>query len=277
MRPFVLLLLCALVAPSVLSSQQPAPHPALVDDVPEGTNWIANASTHLYYPVGCPITVSIPAADKLYYKSEASLQTAGFTKSTECDSSRPTNPPATTAPALPVPSATSATPAPAPAGEKSAQQKNRRSGFWFNGGFGYGSFGCQGCDGRVGSLSGGIALGGSVSQKVLLGAATTGWAKSENGTELDVGTLVAVIRFYPSATGAFFLLGGLGVGSIHGESSEFGIGSQTETGFGALLGLGYDIRVGSNVSLTPFWNGFAVNTDTDDANVGQIGLGLTIH
>src|SRR3954452_6415025 len=276
MRPFVLILLCTWVAPSVLSSQQAAPRPALVDDVPEGTNWIANARTHLYYRVCCPITASIPAADKLFYKSEGSLQTAGFTKSAECDNTAPGTPAPTATPALPVPSATAAGAAtPTPAGEKPVKQKNRRTGFWFNGGFGYGSLGCQGCDGRTGSLTGGIALGGSVSQKVLLGVATTGWAKSQNGAELDVGTLVAVIRFYPSAAGAFFLLGGLGVGSIRGEIS--GLGSQTETGFGALVGLGYDIRVGSNVSLTPFWNGFAVNADNDDAIVGQIGLGLTIH
>ena len=57
--------------------------------------------------------------------------------------------------------------------------------------------------------------------------------------------------------------------------SDFG--SETETGFGALLGLGWDIRVGKNVSLTPFWNGFSANTYDLDANVGQVGLGLTLH
>jgi hypothetical protein len=56
-----------------------------------------------------------------------------------------------------------------------------------------------------------------------------------------------------------------------------GFGNNTETGAGALLGLGYDVRVGSNVSLTPFWNGFAVRTSNDDANVGQIGLSVTVH
>src|SRR3954466_3316921 len=108
MRPFLLILLCAWVAPSVLSSQEPAPRHVLVDDVPEGTNWIANARTHLYYPVGCPITASIPAADKLFYKSETSLQTAGFTKSAECDNSAPGSAAPTATPALPVPSATAA-------------------------------------------------------------------------------------------------------------------------------------------------------------------------
>jgi hypothetical protein len=149
-----------------------------------------------------------------------------------------------------------------------------RQGFWFNGGLGYGSLGCQDCGSREGGLSGGLALGGSLSQKVLLGAGTNAWTKSENGATLTVGTLTALIRFYPSATGGFFLLGGLGVGTIHAEVSGFG---ASENGVGALVGLGYDIRVGQNVSLTPYWNGFAMSSDDSDANVGQIGLGVTVH
>jgi len=31
------------------------------------------------------------------------------------------------------------------------------------------------------------------------------------------------------------------------------------------------------VSLSPFWNGSAVRTANDDANFGQLGLGITIH
>jgi hypothetical protein len=44
-----------------------------------------------------------------------------------------------------------------------------------------------------------------------------------------------------------------------------------------LVGLGYDIRVGQNVSLTPYWNGFAMSSSNTDANVGQLGLGVTVH
>lgn len=44
-----------------------------------------------------------------------------------------------------------------------------------------------------------------------------------------------------------------------------------------LLGLGFDVRVGRNVSLTPFWNGFAVRSPNADANVGQLGVGITVH
>jgi hypothetical protein len=157
----------------------------------------------------------------------------------------------------------------------SAQISQTRQGFWFNGGLGYGSLGCENCDGREGALSGGLAIGGALSQKVLLGAGMNGWSKSESGATLTVGTLTALLRFYPSATGGFFLVGGLGVGSIRAELDGFG--SDSETGVGALVGLGYDIRVGQNVSLTPYWNGFAASTSNADANVGQIGLGVTVH
>jgi hypothetical protein len=33
----------------------------------------------------------------------------------------------------------------------------------------------------------------------------------------------------------------------------------------------------TTVSLTPNWNGCAAKTPDGDANVGQIGLGLTVH
>ena len=156
-----------------------------------------------------------------------------------------------------------------------SQNRHLRRGFWFSSGLGYGSLGCQDCGSREGGLSGGIQLGGTLSQKVLLGVGTSGWTREEGGATLTVGTLVAMIRFYPSSTGGFFLLGGLGVGSIYAKVDGFG--EDTETGAGALLGLGWDLRVGDNVSLTPFWNGFAVQNSNVDANVGQIGLSVTLH
>ena len=150
-----------------------------------------------------------------------------------------------------------------------------RHGFWFNGGLGYGSLGCDNCGDRLGSLSGGLSLGGTLSPKWLLGVGTTGWTKSEDGATLTVGTLDLRTRFYPSRTGGFFLTGGLGFGAIHANIRGFG--SDTETGLGLLLGLGVDIKVANGLSLTPFWNGFAVRNSNSDANVGQIGLSFTAH
>src|SRR6266550_4130177 len=66
------------------------------------------------------------------------------------------------------------------------RQPQLRHGFWFSGGLGYGSLGCQNCSGRTGALSGNISLGGTLSQKLLLGVSTNGWTKSDSGSTLTV-------------------------------------------------------------------------------------------
>ena len=145
-----------------------------------------------------------------------------------------------------------------------------RGGFWFNIGMGYGTLGCDGCLTRDAGLSGGLSLGTAIGDRVLFGVGTTGFAKEVEGELLSVGTLDARIRFYPVKTSGFFMNVGAGLGSLS-------YAGESEFGFGMMLGLGWDIRVGRNVSLTPFWNGFAMANSNVDANVGQIGIGVTIH
>jgi hypothetical protein len=152
--------------------------------------------------------------------------------------------------------------------------QNARQGFWFNGGLGYGSLGCQDCTERANGFSGGLALGGTISSKVLLGVGTNGWTREEDGVRLSAGTLTAQIRFYPWSAGNFYMLGGIGVGSMDLQMDGFTV---TETTAGAILGVGYDFRVGSKFSLSPYWNGVGLSNDAGDANFGQIGLGITIH
>ncbi|HRP07441.1 MAG TPA: outer membrane beta-barrel protein [Gemmatimonadales bacterium] len=155
-----------------------------------------------------------------------------------------------------------------------AQNPQSRSGFWLNLGLGIGSYGCDGCDGRESGGTAAIALGATLSQKVVIGGGVNVWTKEVNGVDLTAGAVTALIRFYPSATGGFFLLGGLGLASE--EASASGV-SISESGTGAVLGLGYDIRVGSNISITPFWNGVGMSFDGYSSNFGQLGLGLTVH
>jgi hypothetical protein len=150
-----------------------------------------------------------------------------------------------------------------------------RHGFWFNGGLGYGSLGCDNCGSREGGLSGGLSLGGTLSPKWLLGVGTSGWYKDVGGASLTIGSLDARVRFYPSRTGNFFFTGGLGLGTIAVDIG--GLGSDSENGASAILGIGYDIRLSPGLSLTPYWNGFAVRTSNADANVGQLGISLTAH
>ena len=160
------------------------------------------------------------------------------------------------------------------AGEARAQNPQTRDGFWFNLGLGAGSLGCSDCGARESGPSGGIALGGTLNKQWLLGVFSNAWTKSVDGLTLTVGTVVAGVRFYPSESSGFFFLGGLGLGRLDVAA---GGESAGENGSGALLGLGWDIRVASNVSLTPFWNGAAVKVSGGDANFGQIGIGFTIH
>ena len=119
-------------------------------------------------------------------------------------------------------------------------------------------------------LERGSIVGGTLSDRLLIGVGTTGFAKDVEGETLTVGTLDARVRFYPSHTKGFFLNGGVGLGS-------FRYAGESELGLGVMLGVGWDIRVGSKVSLTPFWNGFAMSNSNVDANVGQLGIGVTIH
>src|SRR5690349_21632758 len=114
-----------------------------------------------------------------------------------------------------------------------------------------------------------------LSQSVLLGVTAHGWPKPENRSTLNINAITAAAHFKSLARVGFFLMGGLGIGTVSAAVSGFGSGS--ETGWGALLGLGYDIPMSRSFSLTPYWNGFAMNSSNADANVGQIGLGITVH
>ena len=155
-----------------------------------------------------------------------------------------------------------------------AQQAPIRQGFWFSGGLGAGSLGSSGTGSRETGMSGDISLGGTLSPRWLLGVGSSGWSKSEQGGRLTVATLDARVRFYPSATGGFFLTGGIGAGSIRASAGGL---SATDNGTGAIFGLGYDYRVASNASITPYWNSFAMKSNDNDANVGQVGLAITLH
>ena len=233
-------------------------------DMPSGTRFIADRGTQEYFPLSCALSSGVPVNRRLYYGTEEGVREDGFQLAGGCAAPRLQD--ADRRPSLPVETA---------APEVEEPNRHAREGFWLNLGLGYGTLGCDGCGSREDGLSGGLQLGGTLSPKWLLGGATTGWTKSEGGVTLTVGTVLALVRFYPSERGGFFLEGGLGLGTIH--VSVDGFGSESESGGGALLGLGYDIRVGRNVSLTPAWLGFAAQTSNSDANVGQLSLGVTVH
>lgn len=156
----------------------------------------------------------------------------------------------------------------------SAGRPHTREGFWFSGGLGVGSLGCEDCDDRDTSVSADLALGGTLSPRFLIGGGTSAWVKEEDGLTLTVATLEARVRFYPRAASGFFLTGGLGFGTIR---VDFEDGDESENGVGLTLGLGWDLRVGRNVSLTPYWTGTGISVDDANFNFGSLGLAVTIH
>lgn len=193
-------------------------------------------------------------------------------------------PDATAAVAPQPPAITKARVAQPPSPGSGAKAPLARRGFWFSAGLGVGLGDCDTCVKRETGPTGGLSLGGSIGDHVLLGVGTAGWAKYLPDEEVTVsgGILDFRVRVYPVASSGFFLTGGLGVGGI-AERADFSAGpgvaavTYSETGAGALFGIGWDLRVGRNVSLTPFYNGFAVSTETFTGSVAQFGLGITIH
>ncbi|HET6797986.1 MAG TPA: hypothetical protein VFH40_12570 [Gemmatimonadales bacterium] len=149
------------------------------------------------------------------------------------------------------------------------QQGDVRQGFWIGGGLGYGTLGCNGCD-RLGGVSGYLKLGGTLRQNILLGVEINGWGKSEFGQTMTMGNMSGAAYWYPVSNGGLFLKAGLGY-------SVMDDGFSSETGLGLLGGLGYDIRVGRNVSVTPVANWYRGSFNPGGLNVLDIGLGITSH
>lgn len=138
-----------------------------------------------------------------------------------------------------------------------AQESQEHRGLW--GGFGLGT-GVNGDEGNAWGFSGYGRIGGTLSQRVLLGAESSGWIGSRGATDLYRSNFSGVILFYPRARGGFYLKGGAGFSYITTSISEFttigGVNyfsgvSQSETGFGATAGIGFDVRLGRNVYLVP--------------------------
>ncbi|HYW50605.1 MAG TPA: hypothetical protein VE861_08365 [Gemmatimonadaceae bacterium] len=113
-----------------------------------------------------------------------------------------------------------------------------------------------------------------MSPRLLLGAGTSTWTKSEDGGRLSVGTLDARVRFYPQAEKGFFVTGGLGLGFIRGSG---GGESATETGTAAIFGIGYDFPVGRNASVTPYINAVGLRINDGNLNIAQAGVAITLH
>lgn len=171
-----------------------------------------------------------------------------------------------------------------------AQYPQQRDGLWVGFGLGYGSSNvvCDSCyrGPRTEGVTAFLKLGGTPSRHLLMGGALNGWSRSGGGAKERMANLTASLYYYPSVTRGLFMTGGLGVSTYHVDTRPVVSGR----GWGLVGGLGYDIRVARNVSLTPVAD--LVFGGVGDLklsggsrrfvrgwkqNVIDFGLGLTFH
>ena len=167
------------------------------------------------------------------------------------------------------------------------QRPQTREGFWIGFGFGAGSARetCDGCgDTTVTGFTGFVKIGGTVTPKLLLAGDVHVWTKDYNpGTEA-LGSVTMIAQYYPNVRSGFFVKGGLGFADYDFSDG----GSVRGTGPGAILGLGYDIRVARNLSITPtldLWHGAVGDLKSGSTTVAtgwkqtvfDFNLGVTFH
>lgn len=164
----------------------------------------------------------------------------------------------------------------------SAQRMPREHrGFWISFGLG-GGWNLTRNVGADSSSTGGAAsylrLGGTLSQKFLLGGEVIGWGRSVDGSDLTRGNVNFTAMFYPSVQTGVYLKGGLGGSSLARTVTE---GNTTTTvheeGFGATLGIGWDIRLARNFFLTPGVDFLYQRASDTDNTMLLMTVGATWH
>ena len=151
-----------------------------------------------------------------------------------------------------------------------------RKGLWMSAGAGWGTQGCSACTGRLDGVSGALVVGGSLSDQFLVGAAVGGWTTTaDDGTRLSVLAADCRFRIYPSAFGKWFITFGAGMSTI--SDGVFGPTVAGEFGTSFMIGTGFDVRVSSGLSITPYVGISGAKTENLDANIGHAGLAITIH
>jgi hypothetical protein len=166
--------------------------------------------------------------------------------------------------------------APAPLLAQAGGSPQAHHGFWLSGGLG-GGWTNHG-DGGGGGY---IRLGGTLSQKVVIGGEAIGWGRDTNGVTVSRGNALFDVLYYPSTTSGGFLKAGVGFANLTLEHTDsFGRTVSTDQqGAGAVLGAGWDIRLGSgNLYLTPnvdvLLQGFDSLNRVDAVYLFTLGIGF---
>jgi hypothetical protein len=170
-----------------------------------------------------------------------------------------------------------------PVAHGQSQSGQQHQGFWV--GFGLGAGWNTNTDlagGGRGGLDVYVRLGGTLSQRLLLGGEALAWAQAENNTSLVRANTTFSAMFYPFRAGGLYIKGGLGLAHIETAFVAGRVaGTASTTGFGSTWGLGYDVRLGNNLYLTPnidlLVQAFDVYGTETTESIAVFTLGLVWH
>jgi hypothetical protein len=132
-----------------------------------------------------------------------------------------------------------------------ARQSSSHDGAFLSAGGGLGAahVSCTGCAtlGHELSPSFWVKAGGAVSPKFLIGAEIDAWYAMVSGNRTIIANGSLTGYYYPNPTSGLFFKGGLGpsIYQVRNGSTFKGVG------IGAVLGVGYDYRIGRSLYLTP--------------------------
>lgn len=142
---------------------------------------------------------------------------------------------------------------------------------------------------RISGPSGYLRIGGAVTPSLVIAGESHGLTRKDGTLTSHFGYLLAVAQWYPQASGGFYVTGGLGLGLIREDDSDPAFDYELQSvGGAAQVGLGYDVRMTRNFSLTPYVNFLGMGggkpslngqsqSGTLSANAVQFGLGFSWH
>jgi hypothetical protein len=176
-------------------------------------------------------------------------------------------------------------PAAAVAAQETERPPVQHRGFWISFGAGGGANFADFAEDNTLGGAGYVRLGGTITQNVLLGGEAGGWTRDIGGGTFSESGATAAVLFYPAGPGVFLKAGAGFAGWAWRTTAGSTTTTTTAAGFAGTVGVGYDVRLGTNLFLTPNLD-FQYHTNESDnavfANVSSgtvllFTLGLTWH
>jgi Outer membrane protein beta-barrel domain len=133
------------------------------------------------------------------------------------------------------------------------EEPEGRRGFWLGLGVGAGGESYERSDAGYSDLfyqpTVSLRAGGTVSQRLRLGAEVLSWINEEGPAVESLTSALLIAQLYPLKSLGFYLKGGIGIGRNAVDFDDgFDVG---DTGFAGLLGAGYELRLGRRFYLNP--------------------------